>query len=137
MADTFWTQLCRGLNYFTAFLVVTYYGAAFLATVFECTPIDKMWYPNKPGNCINKPTFFYATDAVNVTTSLLVILIPLPVLLIAKHQRSEVTQVLGLILLGFFDTIISVVRMFTLASAAAARVDFSCKWVSGHRISWR
>jgi archaellum biogenesis protein FlaJ (TadC family) len=127
MADTFWIRFCRGLNYFTAFLVVTYYGAAFLATIFECTPVDKMWYPNKPGTCINKSAIFYATGSVSVITSLLVISTPLPILFIVRRRRTEVTQLLGLILLGLVDTTASVVRMFTLASAAASMADFSCK----------
>jgi hypothetical protein len=127
MADTFWIRFCRGLNYFTAFLVVAYYGAAFLGTIFECTPVDKMWYPNKPGTCIDKSAFFYATDAVSVITSLLVISTPLPVIFIVRRRRTEITQLLGLILLGLVDTTASVVRMFTLASAAASMADFSCK----------
>ena len=126
-ADTFWIRFCRGLNYFTASLVVVYYSAAFLVAIFECTPVDKMWHPNKPGNCINKAAFFYATGVVNVTTSLLVISTPLPVLFGTKHRRTEVNQVLGLILLGLIDTATSVVRMFTLASAAASMADFTCK----------
>lgn len=127
MSHTFRVRFCRGLNYFTAFVVVTYYSAAFLATVLECIPVDKMWYPNKPGTCINKSVLFYATSTVSVITSLLVISTPLPVLFILKHRRTEITQLVGLILLGLVDTTACVVRMFTLASAAASMADFSCK----------
>lgn len=133
MADTLWIRFCRGLNYFTAFLVVAYYSAAILVTIFECTPVDKMWYPDKPGTCINKAAFFYATGTVNVTTSLLVISTPLPVLFRTQHRRAETNQVLGLILLGLIDTATSVVRMFTLASAAASKADFTCERISLHR----
>jgi hypothetical protein len=59
-----------------------------------------MWYPDKPGKCINKSQFFYATGIVNVITSVLLISIPLPVLLKTWHGRSEITQLLALILLG-------------------------------------
>ncbi len=126
-ADTVLSRSCRRLNNFTAILIVGYYSAAFVIAVFECTPVDKSWYPNKPGTCVNKYIFFYFTGAVNITTSLLVISTPLPVLFTTRHHKTEITQLLGLILLGLIDTATSVVRMFTLASAAASAADFTCK----------
>ncbi|KAH8756403.1 hypothetical protein F5882DRAFT_385132 [Hyaloscypha sp. PMI_1271] len=118
-------RFCRGLNYFLTILIVGYYSAAFLIVIFECTPVDKSWHRHKPGTCINKYIFFYFTGAVNITTSLLVISMPLPVLVKLKHRKTEITQLLGLILLGLIDTAASVIRMFTLTSAAASAADFT------------
>jgi hypothetical protein len=72
-ADTVLGRFCHCLNNSTAILIVGYYSAIFTTAVFECTPVDKSWYPNKPGTCVNKYIFFYFTGAVNITTSLLVI----------------------------------------------------------------
>lgn len=99
-ADTFWIRMSRNVNYFTAFVVVGYYTASFFVTIFQCTPVQKMWYPDIAGTCINKSQFFYSTGIVNVITSVLVIAIPLPVLLRTKHRKHEITQLLCLILLG-------------------------------------
>lgn len=126
-ADIALVRFCRGLNHFLTILIVGYYSAACLIVVFECTPVDKSWHHNKPGTCVNKYIFFYFTGAVNITTSLLIISMPLPVLFKIKHRKTEITQLLGLILLGLIDTAASVVRMFTLTSAAASAADFTCK----------
>lgn len=100
-ADTWWVRLSRGLNYFTAAVVTGYYTAATFVSIFECAPVEKAWKTSIPGVCINTSAFLYATAGMNVVTSLLIIFIPLPVLLRTQHRKTEVAQLIGLILLGF------------------------------------
>ena len=92
-----WTRI---VNYATAFLVVGYYGAAFFVSIFQCTPISKVWRPKEVGTCINLTDFRYSTAAVNTFTSLLVIATPLPALFQIRRHGSEISQVCFLILLG-------------------------------------
>jgi len=99
--DTWWVRLSRILNYVTAFIVAGYYTAATIISIFECTPVEKAWKTSLPGKCINTSSFLYATAGMDVITSLLIIFIPIPVLLRTKHRKSEVAQLIGLILLGF------------------------------------
>ena len=120
-------RFCRRLNRLSAIIIIGYYSAAFATVVFECTPVDKSWHRKKPGTCVNKHVFFYFGGAINIVTSLLVISTPLPILFKTIHRKAEITQLLGLILLGLVDTAASVVRMFTLGSAAASAADFTCR----------
>jgi hypothetical protein len=90
----------RAANYATAFLVFTYYTAAFLVSIFQCTPVAKAWNTQLNGTCVNMTAFRYSTAVVNIVTSLLVIGIPLPTLFQVKHRSSELTQFTILILLG-------------------------------------
>ena len=90
----------RHVNALTAFLVTTYYSAALLVSVFQCTPVSKAWHPKTPGHCVNLNSFRYVTAVVNIATSVLVITTPLPVLFRVRRKRREVGEVIFLILLG-------------------------------------
>ncbi|MCJ1458920.1 hypothetical protein MMC28_009296 [Mycoblastus sanguinarius] len=84
----------------TALLIFCYYMAAFFVSVFECTPVPKSWHSKESGTCINMNKFRLSTAAVNIITSVLVIAIPLPALSKMRHTRPEITELMGLILLG-------------------------------------
>jgi hypothetical protein len=143
----------------TMFLTVGAYGSAFLISIFQCTPIDKMWNKKVDGMCINLTAFrmrvslrsnwihdilltfssklsvrydrimdicmafpskliprflnspyLHSTAVFNLITSALVITLPIPTLLKLKQQRPEVKQLLGLILLGFVHTGLTIAR---------------------------
>lgn len=93
-------QWSRRVNYTTALIVVSYYGAAFIVSIFQCTPVSKTWRKSKAGTCIDLTKFRYSTASVNIITSVLVITTPLPVLFRIRSRKNEVTQVIILILLG-------------------------------------
>ncbi|KAI4129043.1 MAG: hypothetical protein LQ347_003928 [Umbilicaria vellea] len=88
------------INALTALLVLTYYSAAFFVCIFECSPISKSWRPHEEGRCTNLRAFRYATAVANLVTSVLVIATPLPVVFRMRQQRSEVREVIFLLLLG-------------------------------------
>lgn len=117
-------RITNAANYVTAFIVISYYGAATLVSIFSCTPVTKAWKPSQKGTCINSHAFLYSTAACNIITSLLLISIPIPLLLRTKHRKTESTQLLFLILLGLVDTASSIVRMtFINSSGAQAKND--------------
>ena len=93
-------QATRFVVYVTASLIFGYYSAAFLVSIFQCNPVSKSWNAKEPGRCINLDEFRYYTAAVNIITSVLVIATPLPALSRMRHTRPEVTEIMGLILLG-------------------------------------
>ena len=100
-ADSIIVRISRVLNYITLVVVVCFFTAVTLTSVFGCTPIQKNWYPAMEGTCINNlVTVNYVTSTVNVATSLLLIYIPLPVLFTTKQRSIEVKQLIALILLG-------------------------------------
>lgn len=84
----------------TTLLILGYYVPAFIVSIFQCTPVSKSRHAKESGTCINLDEFRFYTAAANIITSVLVIAIPLPALSQMRHTRPEVTQVMGLILLG-------------------------------------
>ena len=61
-------------------LIVLYYSAAFLTTIFECTPVQKSWQKTLPGTCINTATFFFVNAGFNIATDVAIMLLPVPVI---------------------------------------------------------
>ena len=95
----------------TAMLVVGYYFSAFWATIFQCTPIPKTWYPKAPGSCIDLDEFRHYTAAANIITSVLIIMTPLPALSRMRQARPEISELMGLILLGLAQVPLWVIVM--------------------------
>ena len=90
----------RMVIYGTTLLIVGYYVPAFFVSIFQCTPVSKSWHPKQPGPCIDLDNFRFYTAAANIVTSVLVIATPLPALGKMRRTRPEVTELMGLILLG-------------------------------------
>ncbi|KAL1311812.1 hypothetical protein AAFC00_001891 [Neodothiora populina] len=45
--------------------------------IFLCNPVDKAWYPEKEGTCINLISFYYGLQIPNVLTDLAILVLPL------------------------------------------------------------
>jgi hypothetical protein len=56
--------------------------------------------PQDPDSCLDNTVLLYVTSAFNVFKSISIISIPLPVLFATKHKRTEVMQLIFLVLLG-------------------------------------
>lgn len=94
----------------TIYLILGAYSSAFLISIFQCTPISKTWNKKVDGTCIDLVQFRMSTAALNLVTSILVIAIPIPALVKLKKHRPEVKQLIGLILLGFVHTGLTISR---------------------------
>lgn len=90
----------RMATYGTTLLIIGYYVPAFFVSIFQCSPVSKAWRSKESGTCINLDEFRLYTAAANIITSVLVIATPLPALSKMRHTRPEVTELMGLILLG-------------------------------------
>lgn len=99
-ADGAIVRISRAVNYFTMGLTISFFSIVTLVSAFSCVPIQKIWYPTMAGKCINNNILLYVTSAINVLTSLLIICTPLPVLFRTRHKKTEVTQLIALVLLG-------------------------------------
>lgn len=98
--DTTIVRISRIVNDLTIILIVLFFASITMSTVFQCIPIQKSWLQTPPGHCVNITAVLYVTSAVNILTSILIIAIPLPVLFQTRYQRTEVKQLIALVLLG-------------------------------------
>lgn len=93
--------ISRIVNYALMGVLVGFFTAATFVGIFACTPIQKSWMREEPGRCIDTQVMFnYVTSSINISTSVLLICIPMPVLYLAKKKRIEVKQLIALVLLG-------------------------------------
>lgn len=101
MVDLPLVKISRYINYGLMVVLTGFFTSATLVSMFACTPVYKSWLPKTPGHCIDTTIMFnYVTSSVNISTSICLICIPLPVLYLAKNKRIEIKQLTALILFG-------------------------------------
>ena len=78
-------------------LVTAWIILAFFSSLFQCTPIRKVWIPATPGHCINLNHWFVGSATASVLIDSYIMLLPLPVLWKLHVGRSR-----KIVLTGFF-----------------------------------
>lgn len=95
-------------------LILSYYTAALLATIFECTPVRKSWEKTVPGTCIDTVTFFFVNAGFNIATDVAIMLLPVPIIK-ALHLPMRQRIILCFVFaVGTIATATSIVRIFAL-----------------------
>ncbi|KAL7940497.1 hypothetical protein V8C42DRAFT_337401 [Trichoderma barbatum] len=126
-------RFARMVNYTLMVVLAGFFTAATLVSMFACNPVYKSWLPKTPGHCIDTTVMFnYVTGSVNVSTSICLICIPLPVLYLAKNKRIEMKQLTALVLFGLIDTIISIVRLYMITDLIDVKTDFTWLIIPTH-----
>ena len=75
---------------------VNMYGIANLvATVLQCTPIERIWNKQLDGTCINLTAFWYTNAAANMLSDFVILALPIPAV---KSLNLPQRQKLGLML---------------------------------------
>lgn len=67
--------------------------------LFICVPVQKMWYPDIPGKCINQVATWIANAASTIFTDLVILIMPIPPiwrLTLAKREKIGITTAFGL-----------------------------------------
>ncbi|KAL2066921.1 hypothetical protein VTL71DRAFT_1345 [Oculimacula yallundae] len=128
-ADSRLVRISRILNWILAAVVVIFYTSTFIASIFQCIPIQKAWIPKAKGTCIDKTAFRYAGHSVNLITSIWVIALPLPVLFQLSNRAREITQIIFLVLLGSVHTGCVIARL-VLQFFPSKDKDQSAQWTN-------
>ncbi|KAF4168424.1 hypothetical protein CNMCM6936_002519 [Aspergillus lentulus] len=96
---------------------------------FACRPIARQWDMSIQGSCIDTVASYYALAGMTLTattqaklkrlgTSLafdcIIIALPLPVLITLRLHRRQKAALVAVFALGFFVTIIQIIRIFTI-----------------------
>lgn len=104
-------KFLRYCNFTLMGVIVCYYTAATLVSMFQCTPIRKVWNSSLPGTCIDNDHFRIPNAYINSITSALLVIIPFPALLTMEHRSKELWQFFGLISLGLVHTGCAICRV--------------------------
>ncbi|RAL07923.1 uncharacterized protein BO97DRAFT_462222 [Aspergillus homomorphus CBS 101889] len=87
--------------------------AIFLATIFQCSPVDAVYDPQKYRHysCFDSVPFWSSTAALYLATDIWVLLLPMKTILGLQASRRKRLVLTGLLSLGAFACIASIVRM--------------------------
>ena len=69
--------------------------------IFICVPVQKLWYPQLPGRCIDQVGTWIANAASTILTDLAILIVPLPQVWKLKLRTSRKIAVLIAFGLGF------------------------------------
>jgi len=91
-------------------LVCIWFLGVFFSVLFQCTPIDKAWYPLKDGHCIDLVPFLWGNSISNNILDWLILF--LPVIPVWRLQMEPVQKflVMGSFLLGSIACVTSLIR---------------------------
>ncbi|KAJ5503224.1 hypothetical protein N7463_006098 [Penicillium fimorum] len=70
--------------------------------IFICVPVQKLWYPQIPGRCINQVATWVANAVSTIATDIAILLLPIPQVWKLQLRMSEKIAVLIAFSLGFF-----------------------------------
>ncbi|EPE09507.1 integral membrane protein [Ophiostoma piceae UAMH 11346] len=102
----------RRIILFFMVLITGWSLSQLFVSIFTCTPIHKFWDESvTTGRCINATPQWYINAAGNITTDIIIFLLPMPVLKNIHLKRTQKLIVMGIFSLGFFTVAISVIRI--------------------------
>jgi len=87
--------------------------------IFICVPVQKLWYPQLPGHCIDQVSTWIANAASTILTDVIILLIPMRELWKLQLRKFEKIALTLTFSLGFFVVFASAYRfrvLFTYSS---------------------
>ncbi|PSK34149.1 hypothetical protein B9Z65_8475 [Elsinoe australis] len=89
-----------------------------VATVLQCTPIQRAYNKAIPGTCINLMAFWYAHSVWHAVGDFIIFLMPVPMIRTLQIPGSRKWGLISVFALGAFTCAASIVRMTTLAASS-------------------
>ncbi|KAL5358394.1 putative plasma membrane protein Pth11-like protein [Aspergillus floccosus] len=107
-------------------IIVAFTTGTVVSSIAQCSPIqyafDKTITPR--GACINLTAFWYANAVFNITSDLVLIALPVPVISNLQLPLKSKIALCGIFAMGIFVCITSVLRITTL-NIATSRLDIT------------
>jgi fucose permease len=111
-------KILRMASWIVLTIVLTAGTILTFMNIFQCHPITSAWDIHiKPERCIPLLTEFICSAPVNVTTDLAIMALPIPVITSMRLPPRQKTILVITFALGFFITVVDVVRIYYLQQA--------------------
>ncbi|MCJ1352543.1 MAG: hypothetical protein MMC33_002527 [Icmadophila ericetorum] len=108
-------------------IVLCWSIASILASILSCVPVAGFWDKASPSKCINTTRFFLGVAIPNITTDLVILIFPLPMIWKLRMAKSQKVALMGVFTLGGFVVIISSLRLVTVIEVQND-LDFTCRF---------
>ncbi|KAL2138798.1 hypothetical protein VTI28DRAFT_6204 [Corynascus sepedonium] len=110
-----WTKLAILLMYYRIFhfpyfkkmaygiggFVIAWCVTCMFLFIFICVPVEKLWYPDLPGHCIDQVGTWIANAASTILTDVVILALPIPQVWKLQLRRPEKVGVTIAFCLGF------------------------------------
>ncbi|KAF6239402.1 hypothetical protein HO173_002664 [Letharia columbiana] len=116
-------RLLRTVLWTTAALNMAWLIFAIVSSIFQCTPIEKVWKPSIQGHCINTYDWWMSSAISSVIIDLIILLIPLPILWKLQLPPLRKYLLLGVFVCGYCVIVISIGRLVADIKAGPALVE--------------
>ena len=93
----------RAAWFFVMAWVILWFVGCGLATIFQCTPVSFFWNQlagDTLGLCINEYSFLAANAALNITSDIMILLLPMPIVWRLHIKTSQKLAISTIFLLG-------------------------------------
>ncbi|KAI1370552.1 hypothetical protein F4677DRAFT_350367 [Hypoxylon crocopeplum] len=129
---TKWFHIRLGIAFF---LCVGYPLTIWLVMAFVCKPVSHFWtqFSGTTGQCVDINTAFMVLTVVNMVNDIIVLMVPIPEILQLQMSTNKKVAVCGVMLLGGFVCVASIVRIWAFAEFIKA-VDLT--WAMAHVFLW-
>ncbi|KAK3349046.1 hypothetical protein B0T25DRAFT_547055 [Lasiosphaeria hispida] len=105
------------------FLIATYLVATCIASVMQCSPVQKAWSFRTPGTCTRVLDFFIFNAAASLATDVAVWALPVPLVWGLKLPRGQKLALVPVFGLGGFVVVVAAMRLYSLAAPTAPNPD--------------
>ncbi|KAH8837914.1 hypothetical protein MCOR27_002579 [Pyricularia oryzae] len=110
----FQTSLIRRICIGIGILVVCWGFTIMFIFIFICVPVNKLWYPDIPGHCINQVATWIANAASTILTDIAILVIPFTQIWNLQLRRIDKIGLTFAFGLGFFVVFASSYRTTVL-----------------------
>ncbi|KAL4935936.1 hypothetical protein BDV06DRAFT_217048 [Aspergillus oleicola] len=100
---------------FVGLIVAGWTVSVVIVQVFTCTPVQGAWIPSSAEHCIDQTKFYYGNSASNVLTDVFILALPMRLIWRLNMSKRKKRAVTGLLLMGGFVCISSIVRLSYLS----------------------
>ncbi|KAL1966347.1 hypothetical protein VTN77DRAFT_4489 [Rasamsonia byssochlamydoides] len=104
--------------YFAMFFVIGYWITVTVTILVGCRPLPYFWEqyidPSVGGVCINVNKFFFGNGIAAMLIDVIILCVPMPIIKGLQMPTSQKFAVAGILLLGSFVCVASIVRIVTL-----------------------
>ncbi|ODM18128.1 hypothetical protein SI65_05999 [Aspergillus cristatus] len=123
--------------WFCVFLTVGYFIACYMAFLVCCRPVSYYWtqYTDPSGGecTFNLYAFYIGNAAANVTTDVIILLVPVPLVWKLQMRPNQKIMVCGIFMLGGFVCVASIVRIHFMTFLKSS-VDIT--WIMSDVFIW-
>ncbi|CAL5867485.1 uncharacterized protein PFLUO_LOCUS1704 [Penicillium psychrofluorescens] len=125
------------LMWFCIFLTVGYFVSCMIAFLVCCRPVSYYWtqyVDPSGGKCVyNLYPFYIGNAAANVTTDVIILLVPIPMVWKLQMKSTQKLLISGIFMLGGFVCVASLIRIYFMTFLESS---LDVTWTMGNVFIW-